>query len=326
MRKGSIFIFLTFLTITSLKGQDISVAAAFDSAKILIGDQIHFNVTINQPSDLKLQLPALKDTLSKNIQILSGPIIDTAATSKGKIRITEKYLVTSFDSGHFRLNPVYAELTNPQGIKRFYSDYPALEVTRAKIAPPDTTMKFFDIVKPYSAPVTFGEILPWVLVALLAVIIIFAVVRFIRIMKEKKLPASEPLIKDPAHVIAFHELEKLKAENLWQRGETKKYYTRLTEILRQYLEDRYGIYSLELTTSETLDALVRTGFKKDGSYSRLKSVLTGADLVKFAKYKPEPSENEASFDESWNFVTETRQEEQPGGIESTIERKDQTER
>jgi hypothetical protein len=65
------------------------------------------------------------------------------------------------------------------------------------------------------------------------------------------------------------------------------------------------VYSLELTTEETLDALVKTGFKKNGSYNDLKSVLTGADLVKFAKYNPVASENEAHFQTSWDFVMTT---------------------
>jgi hypothetical protein len=93
---------------------------------------------------------------------------------------------------------------------------------------------------------------------------------------------------------------------LWQKGEAKKYYTRLTEIIRQYLENRFQVYSLELTTSETLEALVKTGFKKNESYNKLKSVLTGADLVKFAKYKPEPIENKTSFSNSWDFVSATK--------------------
>jgi hypothetical protein len=96
---------------------------------------------------------------------------------------------------------------------------------------------------------------------------------------------------------------------LWQKGETKKYYTRLTEILRQYLENRYGILSLELTTSETLEALVKTGFKKDESYKTLKNVLTGADLVKFAKYKPLGGENEQNLDNAYIFVNMTKASE-----------------
>ncbi len=70
----------------------------------------------------------------------------------------------------------------------------------------------------------------------------------------------------------------------------------------------FSVFSLELTTSETLEALVKTGFKKNGSYNQLKGVLTGADLVKFAKYNPEPSENESIFQDSWNFVLATKEE------------------
>ena len=103
--------------------------------------------------------------------------------------------------------------------------------------------------------------------------------------------------------------KNLKNEELWQKGETKKYYTKLTEILRQYLENRFRVFSLELTTAETLEALVKTGFKKDGSYNNLKTVLTGADLVKFAKYNPVPAENESHFQNSWNFVLATKENE-----------------
>jgi hypothetical protein len=132
------------------------------------------------------------------------------------------------------------------------------------------------------------------------------VIRYIRSHEKSQGKEDIFIPVDPAHVIAFRELEILKSEELWQKGEIKKYYTRLTEILRQYLENRFRVYSLELTTAETLDALVRTGFKKNGSYNDLKSVLTGADLVKFAKYNPLASENEAHFKTSWDFVLATR--------------------
>jgi hypothetical protein len=82
------------------------------------------------------------------------------------------------------------------------------------------------------------------------------------------------------------------------------------------------VFSLELTTSETLEALLKTGFKKNGSYNELKSVLTGADLVKFAKYKPEPSENEAHFLSSWNFVLQTREAELVPDSSEETERKE----
>jgi hypothetical protein len=90
--------------------------------------------------------------------------------------------------------------------------------------------------------------------------------------------------------------------------------------LRQYLENRYSVYSLELTTSETLEELIRTGFKKDESYNKLKTVLNGADLVKFAKYKPESSENELSFENSWEFISSTKPAEEPARVPEAKEK------
>jgi hypothetical protein len=154
--------------------------------------------------------------------------------------------------------------------------------------------------------VTVGEILPWILIFLLAGALTWAVIRYLRRFKKPEPDEKSYIPAEPAHVIAFRELEKLKGEELWQNGETKKYYTTLTEILRQYLENRFRVFSLELTTFETLEALVKTGFKKNGSYNDLKSVMTCADLVKFAKYNPVAEESELHFQNSWNFVMATR--------------------
>jgi hypothetical protein len=151
-------------------------------------------------------------------------------------------------------------------------------------------------------------VLPWVLIAFIIAGLAWFAARYIKKLKRSGREIETIIIPDPAHIIAFHELEKLRDEKLWQKGEIKLYYTRLTEILRRYLENRFRVFSLELTTSETLEALVKTGFKKDGSYNLLKSVLKDADLVKFAKYTPEPAEHESIFQDSWNFVLATKEE------------------
>jgi hypothetical protein len=308
MRRLIIYIFLLFAALYTVNGQDIKVSSSFDSTRIYIGDQIKFTVTVDQPSGLSLNLPFFKDSLCRNIDILSGPVIDSII-GNGRIKISQKYLITSFDSGFYQIPPVYAEMKNDAGIKRFYSDYSNLQVMRINVAPADTSLKIFDIIEPYRAPVTIGEIIPWVLIVALIIAMIWTAIRFFRKHKKNKTIIEKVENPDPAHVIAFRELEKLRNEQLWQKGEIKSYYTRLTEILRQYLESRYNVFSLELTTAETLEALVKTGFKKDGAYTQLKTVLNGADLVKFAKYKPEPEENELHFKNSWDFVQETKTDE-----------------
>jgi hypothetical protein len=318
MKKFILSIFLFISIISFSVGQEVKITSSFDSTKIFIGDQIKFTITIDKPSDLKLAIPVFKDTLCKNIEIISGPKTDSTTIQNGRIKVIQKYLITSFDSGRYQVSPVFAETRNEGGIKRFFSDYSMLEVMRVKIAPPDTTAKIFDIIKPYKAPITIGEILPWILIATLIGVITWLVIRLLRKLKKSETGTGTYIPQEPAHVIAFRKLERLKNDQLWQKGETKKYYTMLTEILRQYLENRFRVFSLELTTSETLEALIKTGFKKNGSYNDLKTVLTGADLVKFAKYNPLPAENDAHFQNSWDFVMATKENEMV--IDSTEEK------
>lgn len=302
-----------FLSLSSW-AQEVNVTATFDSSKIFIGDQIGFTVTIDQPEGINLIIPLFKDTLISKIEIISGPVRDTLKAAGERLSITEKYMITSFDSGFYQVPPVYAEMKEENVAKRFYSDYSRLEVMRVGIAPPDTTARIFDIVAPYKAPLSIAEVLPWILTGAIALAALFFLVRSLRKYNKRKVAPAVVTNNEPAHVTAFRELEKLKEEQLWQKGEVKRYYTRLTEILRTYLENRYAILSLELTTHETLEALVKSGFKKDGSYRLLEGVLKGGDLVKFAKYKPAAEENELRYADSFKFVEMTREFDKVEGV------------
>jgi hypothetical protein len=310
MRIMKKFLFILFFILIACRGiyaQDIKVTAAFDSTRILIGDQVNFTITVEKPSGQVLNIPQFRDTLIKNIEILKGPLTDSIAIGQDRVKITEKYLVTSFDSGYYKLDPVYAEVRSSSGINRFYSDYSRLEVMKYKVAPADSTAKIYDIVAPYKAPMTFNEILPWIIGSLIVVAAIWVAIAYYKRFRKKSEEVHEIINPDPAHIIAFRDLERLKSEELWQKGHTKLYYTRLTEILRQYLENRYRIYSLELTTPETMQALLKTGFRKGESFTKLKNVLTAADLVKFAKHVPDADEMELHFLDAWNFVEVTKE-------------------
>jgi hypothetical protein len=311
MKRISVILLYIYASLSVLRAQEVNVRTEFDSARIWLGDQINFTVTIEKPAGYLLETPLYRDTIIGKIEILKGPLADTTLLKDGRIRIRQKYLITSFDSGFYKVPPVFAELKTGNGIKRFYSDYSSLRVMRTRIAPPDTAMKIFDIVKPIRAPLKPGEVLPWVLLLLVICVIVWYGIKFIKKLRMKK-TGEEPVIpSEPAHIIAFRDLEKLKEEQLWQKGELKAYYTVLSEILRQYLENRFRISSLELTTIETLSALTRSGFKDDISFRKLKTVLTTSDLVKFAKYTPEPSENDIHYENTWDFVSKTRAEELP---------------
>ncbi|HEX2920573.1 MAG TPA: hypothetical protein VHO50_05345 [Bacteroidales bacterium] len=294
-------------SLVSTSGQEYAISTAFDTSRIYVGDQISFMISVRQPESLNINIPAFKDTLIKNVEILNGPLKDTTRSTNGMLNITEKYLVTSFDSGLYEIKPLFVEINKSDSLYRYYSNYATLEVVKYTVAPADSTAAIYDIIGPYKAPITLSEIIPWILIVILAAGIVWGIIFFVKKKKSEKPQAEEIVIKELAHVIAFRELEQLKNDQLWQSGKLKQYYTRLTEILRLYLENRYKVFSLELTTSETLHALLKTGFRKDASYHRLDKVLTTADLVKFAKLVPGNEENELQFGEAWSFVEETKE-------------------
>jgi hypothetical protein len=108
----------------------------------------------------------------------------------------------------------------------------------------------------------------------------------------------------PAHEIALEELNRLEAEKLWQQGNFKMYHTRLSDIIRAYIEHRWQIPALEQTTDEILSGFSK-GMLEEELYRKLKHLLETADLVKFAKLQPVAYENEACMADSFALVRQT---------------------
>lgn len=291
----------------SASGQDVSVKVRFDTTQVLTGDQLWFTVTLEKPEGERLSLQRFADTLAGKIEILRGPVSDTVRES-GREIVSERYLVTSFDSGRYEVPPVFAEVAGESGVKRYYSDYTYLVVNRPETAPADSTMKFFDIVGPYRAPVTAGEILPWILAVAMITAIAWFLERYYRNRRKPGSPETEEIQVESPHVIAYRSLEKLKGEKLWQKGKYKEYYTRLSEILRNYIDMRFGLNSLESTTYEILRDFEAVAAGKREAADALKQVLTLSDMVKFAKLVPDSSDCELSIEQSWSFVSLTRKE------------------
>ena len=174
----------------------------------------------------------------------------------------------------------------------------------------DTTKAIYDIKQPLKVSYTFFDWLKdnWIWV-LLGVIVIAAIVGFIYYLKKK--PKKEmilPVVKQPliaAHVTALTQLKVLRDKKLWQQGEIKQYYVELSDVLREYLEKRYFIKTHEKTTDEIFAGLRGLDIPTENKQI-LQQILVMADLVKFAKEKPTPADNEQSIENAVVFVSKTQ--------------------
>ncbi len=280
-----------------------SVSALLDTSRILIGDQIHFSLEVLAPRGASVQFPALTDTLTHGVEILETLPVDSQQVEKDILLYRSRYLVTSFDSG-FHFFPAYpVVVSGSRGNDTLFSNSLSLEVLTI---PPDSSVTIYDIKMPYRAPLTFREMLPWIGAGLAAVLLAIFVIRYFKRRKRGTAgPGKKIFPSEPAHVIAIRELEALEKEKLWQQGLVKVYHTRITEILRNYLERRYHIPALEQTTREIMDQLEYLGGVPSGSRNELQQILVLADLVKFAKFVPAPEENMLSMTRSIRFVQDT---------------------
>jgi len=288
-----------------VEGQDITVTSAPDTSVIFIGDQIHFKVTASLPGKSEVTLNTAADTLSEKIIILGKPGRDTLTMPDGSRAIIDDYLITSFEAGTYSIPPFYAEIESGDTVLRFYSGNSELVVSRPEITPADTTDVIFDIVAPRKAPLTFGDILPWIIMAAMIALIVWLLAKYLPRNPIKRLMKPAPPA-EPSHLIALRELGRLKEEQLWQKGEIKEYYSRLSEILRRYIDGRFGISSPELTTDETVRMLQRAAVLKQSEMSVIKEILSVSDMVKFAKYLPMAEIHDNAFESSLKFVELTK--------------------
>lgn len=293
---------------TAAYSQVITVKSSPDTTDILIGDQIGFSVSATFPSGINATLSTMKDTLAKKIIILGRSARDTVKSTDGRLTLTDRYLITSYDSGTYSIPPFYAEVISGDSLRRYYSDYSYLRVTRPDVTPKDTTDVIYDIVPPRTAALTFRDILPWLVIALIAAAVIYLLARFLPRNPLKRF-IRPPAPREPAHVIALRELNRLRDEELWQKGEVKEFYSRLSDILRRYIDNRYGIMSPEMTTDETVRMLQKAAVTTHDEMSLVRELLSLSDMVKFAKYLPQSEIHEKSIEDAFRFVEMTREPE-----------------
>lgn len=280
--------------------------ARLDTTTILIGDQVGMKFSFTGPAQTQVLWPVLPDTIYNGIQIVQRGKIDTTFSQDRTTKtLTQRVVLTSFDSGFYTISsiPFYYRTLPDTTTLSAETEMIYLKVNGISV---DTTKAIKPIKGIMKVPWSFREILPWILLGLAVAILTTLLVFYLK-KRKKQEPVFTLITKTPLkpHEIALAELEKLREKKLWQAGKVKEYHTAITDILRQYMEARFGILAMESTTDEILESLVNGGHAAAPQLGVLRPVLVMADLVKFAKAHPVPEENEGSLASATRFVSET---------------------
>ncbi len=286
---------------------------------ILVADQLRYSVTVDGLApDTGIGLPDMASVSNDTLTVLGGWQLDTLVSGRilkphgkrtarkigsGPFGIKASVVIAPFEEGIYRLPDIPVLRVTADGADTLVFSGMEMEV---KTMPVDTsTFEIHDIKDQINYPVTAAEVLPWALggIALAALVALLAwlIVRASR----RKAEASKP--KEPAYIVALRELDKYRSDKYWAPERQKAFYSGITDALKAYIDDRFGVDAPEMTTAELFDALAGDKDITPQMYADLKDLFERADFVKFAKFIADDSDNARALPLAVSFVTTTYQ-------------------
>ena len=281
MKKLTLILFLTHSILSA------QVIANLDTNNMLIGDHITF--TIEGEIDKHSEWPIFTDSIG-DLELLSASKIDSIPTENGW-RLKQDFILTQWDSGFYHIPNISV---GNEKTEAFVVTVNTINLEE------DSEVK--DIKGPVDAPITFSEVLPYLLVFIVIGLFVYFLIRYLEVKKPIEIIAPEPVIVLPPFEIALTQLEELKMKKKWQSGEIKAYYSDLSEIVRTYIENGLHTPAMEMLTDDIIDRLKARKIDT----AQLRILLNTADMAKFAKAKPTSAENELAITFAFEFIHQTK--------------------
>lgn len=285
------------------------MTAKINPIEIMIGEQAQVTITVNADENAKIEWPVFKprEQLVPGVEVISSSTTsqtsDTSETSLNSRSMT--LVLTSFDGKLYSLPPFVVKVNG----KEQKTNELALKVIEVEV---DTTKldQFFGPKDVQNNPFQWSEWAPafWLSVLML-VLTALGIWFYMRLRANKPIITRIKIVKRLLpHQKAMKEIEQIKANKMVTSENQKEYYTKLTDTLRRYIEERYGFSAMEMTSAEIIDRLMQTDQQ---SLDELRQLFTTADLVKFAKYSTMINENDANLVSAIDFINQTKQENMP---------------
>lgn len=281
--------------------------AHFEPLEVVLGDHFDLVMEVEAQEGHDVAFPDLSEGFAEGrIELLKESDVDTVFRRENTLGLRKRYKLTSFEPSSYRLDTLGVLTVSPEGVVDTLLQEVGLEM-RVAMIPIDTTQTtIYDIKRPMKAPVYFGEFAGYLgvglLVAAVVAVLIYLIVRAIR--HRKGVEADRPA--EPPHIVAIRRLERLHNQKLWQNGRLKEYYSALTDILREYLDGRFGVGAMEMTSEEIIGHLRELNLTPK-QLEAMSGLLRESDLVKFAKHRPEQEYHEAAYYDVYYFVEESKE-------------------
>lgn len=303
-------------------GDDVAIGVrqSIDSTSIVIGQQAHMTLEVTANSADKVTMPVFKtgQNVVDGVEIVSVDV-DTVEVGSDKVKTVTTLTLTSFDEKKYTIPPYSVTING----KKHDGQQLGLEVFTVEVDTANVE-KSFPAKDIQHLPFSWKE---WNRVVWLSVLVIVLLVLgiylYTRLKQNKPIVRTIRIVKHtPPHQKALEEIENIKASQLQQSEDQKEYYTKLTDVIRQYIKERFGFQAMEMTSTEII---ARLNEADNGEMiNELRQLFSTADLVKFAKYSTIENENDRNLLNAVTFIDKTKLEEQPTEerIESQLSEED----
>ena len=292
------------------------VEATIDSVQMVVGEQTCIHLSASVKNGQHVMFPQLKaGQMLGGVEVVDIPKVDTVEASDGLLKVTQHIKVTAWDDSLYYIPAIAVKVNG----KTESSKSLALKVLTVEV---DTIHpnQFYGPRDVQDNPFRWSEWsgLLW-LTFLLMLLYVLCWLALLRLRSKKPIVLKVRIRKIvPPHQKALDGIEKLKKEGTALAGGSyaggaedaeglKAYYSELTDILRIYMQERFGFNAMEMTSAEIIERIESTD-EKDVKIEELRSLLETSDLVKFAKYTVNMSESDRNLMTAVNFINETKQE------------------
>lgn len=314
-------IFFVFCVNQLSFAQNNQVIATITPDSISIGQQATISVEVKTEEGELVLFPSYKGFIANGVEVLNNELpIDTILQQQDRWLLKKEYTITSFDSLEYTIPPIMVIV----GIDTLKSDSLQLKVGLPVLSAQtlDYADKYQkgeidslnfnalgvnDIKNIYTPPFFFMDYIEYIImIGIIILFIILLIVLYILYRKKKKKGYYfKPEVVLPPDVVAMNALKDMQEKQLVQQGKIKEYHTELTDIVRKYIKDSFGVDAPEMLTKDVVDRLEKEQINND-AVKDLGNILSLADLVKFAKWQPLQHESDKSFNQTLAFIERTK--------------------
>lgn len=288
-------------------GEDGSIPrleSALNRDRVYIGDPVRYALRVLAPEGTEAVFPDFEGGVVGDFEIAES---GGGEGEDSGVKWWERfYLLLGFQPGTYTLPEPSVTLRYPDGKEEKLKSSPLSLVVESLLEPEKTDQD----IKESKSPVPLeANYLPLILLAaggVIIVVLFFLGFRKCFRRKERVLPPPPPR---PSHEIAYEELARIKSANLPAQGKIKEYFTRVSDVARRYLENRFGLRAPERTTEEFLIDMATTDVLSLPHQELVGNFLEKCDLVKFARYGPQEREIEDVYGSAVRLVDETKEGE-----------------